>query len=250
MVVHDSYVSRKPQLLRSFDRSVARLKPMLAARYGEVESRILVREARQEYEELIPHIPYIGDRTPMLIFLLPTTRYLAIYLALQRHGGSVEEAGQLIYAMCEADCEAIPALARRVAQELWFSRWFRRRIERRAARSHRREHPGGYVLTYVEGDGIEFDYGVDYVECACCKMLETQGAEELGPYVCAVDQVAGELFGWGLRRTTTLVEGGERCDFRFKKGGRTEVAVPSALGLPGGEPQSGRKRNLETQGGV
>jgi len=250
MVSHDSYVSRKPRLLRSFDRSVARLKPMLVARYGEDEARILVRGARQEYEQLIPYIPYIGDWTPMLIFLLPTTRYLATYLALQKHGGPVEEAGQLIYAMCEADGEAIPVLARRVAQELWFSRWFRRRVQRRAATSQERQYPGGYLLTYVEGDGAQFDYGVDYIECACCKMLEAQGAEELGPYVCAVDQVAGELFGWGLRRTTTLAEGGVRCDFRFKKGGRTEVAVPVVLGEVGGEPRAGRKRNSETQGGV
>jgi len=202
------------------------------------------------YEKLIPHIPYIGDRTPMLTFLLPTTRYLAIYQALQRHGRSVEEAGQLIYAMCEADGEAIPALARRVAQELWFSRWFRRRVQRRAATYQERQYSGGYVLAYVAGDGIEFDYGVDYIECACCKMLKAQGAAELGPYICAVDKPASEMFGWGLRRTKTLAEGGKRCDFRCKKGGTTEVAVPVALGQSGGESGDGRKPSSAPEGDV
>lgn len=220
----ESYVSRKLQLLKSFDGSVARLKPALAGRYGEEEAHILVGEARRQYESLIPHIPYIGDRTPMLTFLLPTTRYLALYRGLQMYGGSVEEAGRWIYAMCEADGRAVPGIARRLAEEVWFSRWFRRRVQRRAEVSRERRYPGGYVLAYVVGDGADFDYGVDYIECACCKMLDQQGAGELGPYVCAVDQVAGELFGWGLRRTTTLAEGGARCDFRFKKGDKTQVA--------------------------
>jgi hypothetical protein len=37
------------------------------------------------------------------------------------------------------------------------------------------------------------------------------------------------MLGWGLRRTMTLAEGGERCDFRFKKGGETCVPIPPSL---------------------
>lgn len=95
--------------------------------------------------------------------------------------------------------------------------------------SQERKYAGGYVLAYVEGDGQDFDYGIDYIECASCKFLNDQGATELGPYVCAVDRVASEMLGWGLRRTMTLAEGGERCDFRFKKGGKTCVTIPQSL---------------------
>jgi hypothetical protein len=84
-------------------------------------------------------------------------------------------------------------------------------------------------LAYVEGDGQDFDYGIDYIECASCKFLHEQDAAELGPYVCAVDKVASEMLGWGLRRTMTLAEGGVRCDFRFKKGGKTCVTIPQSL---------------------
>ena len=52
---------------------------------------------------------------------------------------------------------------------------------------------------------------------------------ELAPYVCAVDKVASEMLGWGLSRTMTLAEGCERCDFRFKKGGMTYVAMHQSL---------------------
>ncbi|MEJ2559208.1 MAG: L-2-amino-thiazoline-4-carboxylic acid hydrolase [Anaerolineae bacterium] len=154
---------------------------------------------------------------------------LAKIATIQKHGRTVEEAGRLAYEIGEAEFEAIPGWVRRVIGVLWFSRWFTRRLQKRAASSQARKYSGGYVLAYVEGDGQDFDYGIDYIECASCKFLNDQGATELGPYVCAVDKVASEMLGWGLRRTMTLAEGGERCDFRFKKGRKTCVTIPQSL---------------------
>lgn len=226
---YESYVSRKPRLLKDFDRSISRVKQVLIARYGEEEANTLMRESRQKYEELIPQIPYIGDRNPLLVFLLPTSRYLAIYRTFQEHGRTLEETGRLVYDIGEAEFEAIPGWVRPAIEVLWFSRWFTKRLQKRAASSQERKYSGGYVLAYVEGDGRDFDYGIDYIECASCKFLKEQDAAELGPYVCAVDKVASEISGWGLRRTMTLAEGGERCDFRFKKGGKTCVTIPQSL---------------------
>jgi hypothetical protein len=38
-----------------------------------------------------------------------------------------------------------------------------------------------------------------------------------------------EMLDWGLIRTQTLAEGAGKCDFRFKKGGPTRVALPASL---------------------
>jgi hypothetical protein len=105
---NETYVPRKSRLLKDFDRSVSRVKHVLIARYGEEEASTLMRKSRQKYEDLIPQIPYIGDRNPLLIFLLPATRYLAIYRTFQKHGRTVEEAGRLVYEIGEAEFEAIP----------------------------------------------------------------------------------------------------------------------------------------------
>lgn len=218
------------RLLDRFDRSVERGKGALVARYGDHNAESLIRDSRQEYEGLIPQIPDIGNRSPFLRFLLPATRYLAIYRAVQKQGGALEDAGALIYDMSEAEFRAMPRFARRMIGSVWFSRWFRKRLKKQAAETQLREYPEGYVLSYVEGDGQSFDYGVDYTECGGCKFLSAQGATELAPYLCAVDKVASEMLGWGLTRTTTLAEGGARCDFRFKKGGETHVAGPTTKG--------------------
>jgi hypothetical protein len=155
----DNYRTKaKSRLLRQLDKAVGRVRYLLVSHYGEEQIGIVLNEALQKYEALIPQIPYLGARNPSALFLTPTTRYLAIYRALEVHGKTVEEAGQLAYAMAEASLNAIPGFVRRAMGYLWFSSLFRGRLKRRAAESQKREYPGGFVFSFVEGDGRTFDY--------------------------------------------------------------------------------------------
>jgi hypothetical protein len=191
-----------------------------------------MRESRQEYEALIPRIPFIGNNLAILTFYMPVTRYLAVYRALQNQGRTVEEAGRLIYRMGTEEALAISPLGRRVMEVLWFSSWLRKRIKKRAIKSQRRIYPVDFVMNYVEGDGQEFDYGVDYIECANCKFLQAENAFEIAPYLCATDKPISELMGWGLYRRTTIADGSPICKFRFKKHGKTQVVIPQSLQVP------------------
>ena len=129
-----SYASQKSRLLKDFDRMAARVRRVLIFRYGEEPAKALIRESRREYEVLIPQIPYIGEKSPMLIFLLPTSRYLAVYRALQKRGATVEDGGRLLYEMCEAEAKAIPGPVRRLMGWLWFSPLFLRRGQEAGSR--------------------------------------------------------------------------------------------------------------------
>jgi len=219
----ENYISRKKQLLKSFDRSIARSKRVLIDLYGNEKANSLISEFRREYEVLIPQITFIGDKNPLLIFLLPTSRYLAIYRVLRKKDVTVEEAGKIISQMNEAELKSIPVFVRRIIGYLWFSPWLIRRFRKRAKESQERKYPGGYVLTFIEGEGQKFDYGFDYTECAGCKFLNEQNASELAPFMCALDKTVSEALGWGLTRTMTIAEGFDKCDFRFKKGGKTNI---------------------------
>ena len=228
-MVHENYISRTPRLLKSFDRAISLVKPVLIARYGE-EAYTLIQASRQKYCDLIPQIPYVGENNPLVdVFYLPACRHLGIYKAFQEHGKTVEEVGQLVYEIGEAEIKAIPGFVRRVVRMLWFSRWLTTRLQKRAVLSQERKYPGGYVVSYLQGDGKEFDYEFDYIECAVYRFFRQQGAAELVPYLCAIDKIASELMGWGLRRTMTLADGGVKCDFRFKKDGKTCVTIPQSL---------------------
>jgi len=215
--------------MRTFNRRLAPVKSSVSSWLGEEQAERFMREARQEYEELIPRITYIGESSLALSFFLPTTRYLAIYRALQRQGRTLEDAGRLIFLIATEETMAIPYVGRRLIEVLWFSRWFRRLGKKRAIKSQQRKYPGNFVLTYVEGDGREFDYGIDYTECANCIFLRAENAFELAPYACATDKPISELLGWGLTRPKTIAEGFPTCSFRFKKGGKTNVPIPSSL---------------------
>ena len=219
----------KSRLLRNLGKSIESVKPLLVSRFGPEQANKMITEAHRDYEDLIPQLPYLGDWNPFIIFVLPTSWYLAAYRTLQRYGVTLEEAGQLIYKMGEANLRAIPPFGHRLVRHVWFNRLLRNRIKKRAAVSQLRKHPADFVFSYIEGDAGGFDYGIDYTECANCKFLKAQGAMELAPYACAIDKAASEILGWGLTRTMTLAEGAEKCDFRFKKGGATEVTLPGSF---------------------
>jgi hypothetical protein len=225
----DNYIYCKKQLLEAFDKSVSRNKSVLITRFGSDNASSLISESRHEYEALIPQIPFIGHKSPFLIFLIPASRYLAVYRVLQSKGLTIEKAGQLIYLMNEAECKAIPSILRCIIRYLWFSPLFIWRIKRRAKESQAREHSGGYVLTFIEGDGQTFDWGLDYTECAGCKFLIQQGVPELAPLMCSFDKAVSETLGWGLTRTITIADGGRKCDFRFKKGGKTNINISPSI---------------------
>ena len=120
-MAQDNYLSGKRQLMRTFDKLLARVEPAVIAWLGKEQANRFMQEARQEYEELIPRIPFIGNNALLLSFFFPTTRYLAVYRALQRQGRTVEEAGRLVYLMGAEEARAIPYLARRILEYLWFS---------------------------------------------------------------------------------------------------------------------------------
>jgi len=224
-----NYISRKQQLLKDFDKSMARIKSVLTSRYGNEQANSLISESRFEYETIIPQIPFLGYRSLFLAFLLPETRALAIYKVLRRKGLTFEEAGHISYQMCKAQLESRPTFLRHIVGYVWFSPWFKWRSRKLAKKSQERNYPGNYVFAFVEGDKRTFDYGFDYLECGGCKFLNQQGAPELAPLLCALDIVVSERYGWGLTRTMTIADGHNKCDFRFKKGGKTNITISPSV---------------------
>lgn len=213
----------RDRLLRDFKSVFRKTRPLLVSRFGEATTFEIVDETRREYEAIIPRIPYVGGKEPFTRYIITSAQYAALCRALQRHSLSLEEVGQLIYDLTDKFLSVYPGFLLRFLTGSIFSKGFIQRVRMRAEESQRREYPGNYVFSFIEGDGVEFDYGVDYTECGVCKFLETVGALELAPYICNVDIISSDKYGWGLRRTMTIAEGYSTCDFRFKKGGKTNV---------------------------
>ncbi|PXF56609.1 MAG: hypothetical protein C4B58_12825 [Deltaproteobacteria bacterium] len=219
------YSSRKEKLLKDFDRTSALMKGSLVARYNEKFASMLQREVRQEYEKLIPEIPYIkGVRARALnTFLLITAQELAAYKAMKKQGKLPAEAWELCHQALRLRVAKIPRWKRWLLRRLMFSSLMRKIIARRA-RQQQKARFGDFEVEYLIGEGDDFDLGVNYLQCGNYTFVKRHGGEEFAPYVCMSDIVLSEAMGWGLIRTQTLADGCHYCDFRIKKGAATQIS--------------------------
>lgn len=90
---------------------------------------------------------------------------LALYRVLKTQGRSVEKMGKIVVEIEEDRVRSYPKFLRRLLGRGLLSRFGKRRLKKIAEESQKRLYPGGWMATFVEGDGKEFDFGIDYTEC-------------------------------------------------------------------------------------
>ena len=219
------YSSRKEKLLEDFDRTAALMRDTLVARYSEEFANTLQRAARQEYEQLIPAIPYIhGLRARALnIFLRITAQELAVYRAMQKQGKPAAESWELCHQALRLRVAQIPRWKRWLLRRLMFSSLLRKIMARRAQQQQKVRF-GDFEVEYLIGKGDDFDWGVNYLQCGNHRFVMQHGDEAFAPYICMSDIALSDAMGWGLIRTQTLADGCQYCDFRFKQGAATQIS--------------------------
>jgi len=213
------YLSRKSEILAIFDAHARAWRPFLISLYGDEFADAVLTEAREQHEALIPGLPYIGgDENPMTRHLVRSTTSLALYKAMKTRGKTARETGKVIY---DAVVESVSQPEGRELSAEYIAK-----EKQQAQKSQERHYPGDWVWEFVVGDGVEFDYGVDFLVCGTQKLYHTHDADEFLPFYCYLDFVTARTPGRGFVRTMTLAEGYEKCDFRYKKGGETKRAWP------------------------
>jgi hypothetical protein len=206
-------------------------RQVLAVRFGDDLAGAMLKETWQEYEVLLPEVPYIGGEKNLNSENLLVSAYcLAKYRALKARGQTTEQVGKIIFEAYQATAD-VPGWLRGLVKRLKYGKKSQERWREQAAESQKRQYPGDWAFEFVEGDGEEFDYGLDFTECGICRLYQAQGAEELTPYLCLSDYVVGKAFDRGLVRYKTLAEGADVCDFRYKAG-RESFVYPLRDGWP------------------
>ena len=219
------YSARTEKLLKDFDSTSALIKASLVARYGKEFANTLQQEVRQEYEKLIPEIPYIeGLRARALnTFLLISAQELAAYKAMKKHGKPPGETWELCHEALRFRLAEVPQWKRWLLRRFMFSRLVKKIVARRA-RQKQKARFGDFEIEYLIGERDEFDFGVNYLQCGNHIFVRRHGGEEFAPYVCMSDIALSEAMGWGLIRTQTLADGCPHCDFRFKARATTQIS--------------------------
>ncbi len=223
---------RRKKLLKGFDRRSAPRRNALARSWGPEVAGEILAEARQQFDELVDEIPYKGREGDVMgRALIVCYEFLCFHLALKRRGRSLEEIGGFI-----DESSPVPR---------WIPGWLvrflaarsllRRRFRKAAARSQERAHTDEFVWEFIDGEDAETDFGINILSCAICKAFSKHGAQEVVPYLCAIDDKTSDAFGLGLRRSGTIALGAHRCDFRYKLGGkpsrlRDQYSLPTVEG--------------------
>ncbi len=185
------YISRKSELLESFNKKAKLWCPILSEHYGDQFAENVILEAKHRYEDLIPKIPYIGgEENHLTNSLIGSVECLAFYLAMRASGKKAVETGKVLYdSIAKRFCEPIPDIppSQRLSEEELM-----KRRKARADRSQRREYERDFVYEFVEGDGDTFDYGYNFIECATQKFYVAQHAKEFLPFY-SISQNAPQL---------------------------------------------------------
>ncbi len=216
------YAAHRARFLEDFDAEAAYWRSILAAQCGAELAAGVLAEACQQFEELITRLPDIGgDENPLAGALVESAGCLAFYLVLKKRSWTVKKAAKIMYdALLVQRSEPHAPIPQ--AKLLTPGQLMERR-KNGAQRSLERSYSGDYVYEFVRGDGVEFDYGYNFLECASLKLFHAWDADEFAPFYCYLDFPKSML---GLQRTLTLAEGAPFCNHRFKHGRQVEFSWP------------------------
>ena len=212
------YLARKQTLLRDFADTLQGVNQMLTPEFGLLRTRMITEQAMKNFEARLPNLPDVGGARNWDTEFIPIAAwYVSLYESMRQNGKTAENVGKLIYDLNEYSLASVPKEKIPTEQERLFSQEYRKYLRDWAEWTQKRELSANWVAHFIPGNGRDFDYGVDYVECGLVKYCRSQGAPEVASYICPTDFSRSRTYGTGLQRTKTIARGDGLCNFRFKK---------------------------------
>ncbi len=222
--MNDYYTAQAPRLFKYFDWVMKRLKSYFTAEYGDALTDEIIGKSRTEFKAIIPELPFVGGRenlfTPIVI---AAGGMLAISRGMKVHGKASQEMFVIFHKAIDRSYSRFPRLVSRSLGSLMLNKYGGMRLlQKQATRSQKQQYPDDWVFTVTEGTGEDFDWAIEYRECAVIKFWRAQGAIDLLPYCNFGDIAMSKAWGLGME-LTSIGEGFETCVAKFKRGRATEA---------------------------
>ena len=211
---------------RAFELFLRAAGRLLAREHGEIYADQVLTDARVEYERVHPQVPDIGGRANVFQPVMVVNGWIvALHRALRSRGHGPERVIALSQAVFDGWLRRIPNGVRHVLGRLLLSGPVTRYFESQARRSQKRRHAEDFVWKVEKAPDGEMALIFD--ECAVNKWYEAQEVRELRPFCNFADVTYSRLMGMGIDASTTIGQGCDRCELRFKRG--RETLVPANL---------------------
>ncbi|UCH94945.1 MAG: L-2-amino-thiazoline-4-carboxylic acid hydrolase [Candidatus Aminicenantes bacterium] len=224
------YAKNTRRFVKQFEKAFARyFMEKLAPFFSEDQLAQIKKKSIDTFILVLNELPFIGgDKNPMTQNLIQAAWFLSLYKVLKEYGKSTGEIGKLSYQIHENNIKKSPLLRLTLflSSFFMFTKFSVRSMKKSAEKSQERLYPGDFIVEFVEGNGREFDFGLDTIQCPIYKVFSSQGAGDFTPYICDLDFLRSQYLRSGLHRSKTLAEGGEKCNFRWKRKRKPQKITP------------------------
>jgi hypothetical protein len=221
------YIENREKFGKQFKSLIKVGKKRLSSIYSPEIANNLLLDAQIEFNNILTKLTYVGgDKSPYTSFMMESAITLAFIKASKLLQSSNYEVGKLVYEITENYAQANSAIKKWIYRKVIFSKKMKKKWRYWAKESQKRKYSENWVCEFIEGDGKDFDYGLNFTECGWLKLIENEGLREIAPYACLCDYARMRAFGIGFKRTKTIAAGAEFCDFRFIKDYETPRGWP------------------------
>jgi len=136
------YIKQERKLIKNFKRLIKRSKIVLERYYEYKIVEDIINKTVNNYQELIPQMPYIGGRQNRLTEnLIGSIQLLALIIVLKEYSGSKERIGEIIYKIMENHIKSINPLLLFFARKIFFSKMQINKLRKASIKSKEKKYP-------------------------------------------------------------------------------------------------------------
>ncbi len=213
---HEYYKKNKKKYDKQFIKYILLVRDEIDELIGDRAFEEFKRDVLKQFNQLLKEVQYVGgDKNKMTSGLVQSAYFFAVYDVLTKYGVSIHVIGHLLTNMGERILDRIPDIVGKIAGKYMYSA----STIRRRQKKERSSYKDNWVSSIQESSNDDYDITVTYTQCAIQLFAKNTGHLDILPYMCNLDYKLYKKLGLGLKRTKTLAEGYDCCDFMISRRG-------------------------------
>lgn len=190
------------------------LKANLAKHFPEIDADVVMENCTKRFKKVLAEMDFIGEDNPLLQNLFGAAYEMGFYAELEALDIALNDISVINQkALADFVKTNMPPDVARFMKETALSAQF---LQAAASKSQKEQYPADWVyICELPGEDDSFDIGVTYTKCGIVHLFKKYGYERFLPYICLNDYPMYGCMGVPFKRTATLGNGAEYCDFRY-----------------------------------
>ena len=227
-VRYDYFIKKKEMLIKKFNKLCVRIEGKIAKSYNKNFAVRIIFQAKKEYKDLIPRIPYFGGIiNPFNEIIIIVAQMAAVHKSMKQNGKSAEETVLIFYDIVDDLFKRMPKLFLCFGQKFVFSPVFIKLMQKISKRMSEMNDPNGFDFHYYKDNSKENDWHFVAKRCGIVNFFRQEGCEDLAPYCNFVNAIQGKAFNMGVHCKACLGAGDATCEEYMKQG--RETVIPERI---------------------